>query len=219
MKRSRYPVALCIVLAASSLITPSLRANPNVSEDVRQVADYLLGTMESTLPARDGQAEVARVRMTTCTMQLVDAGRSPEPSLYLYQEQAMVTAPDRPYRQRVLKLSQTPDGEAVESFGFRLVDDESWAGLCDRPTSDRVMTAGDLGEATCGLRLEPEGDEYWGSTPEGGCPSQYQGASYTTNTVHLTETTMETWDRGFDAEGNQVWGAGEEGYEFVDISP
>ena len=30
---------------------------------------------------------------------------------------------------------------------------------------------------------------------------------------------METWDRGFDADGKQVWGAREDSYQFRDIEP
>ena len=30
---------------------------------------------------------------------------------------------------------------------------------------------------------------------------------------------METWDRGFDAEGNQIWGAQEDGYFYRPLSP
>jgi hypothetical protein len=30
----------------------------------------------------------------------------------------------------------------------------------------------------------------------------------------VTETTLESWDRGFDAGGEQVWGATAGGYVF-----
>lgn len=214
---TRFPIALGTATLATVVLVPSVRSQP--AEDLRRVADYLLGTMESTIPARDGQDEVVQVRMTTCAMALTGVEATAEPSLHLYQEQAMVTALERPYRQRLLKLSVTADGEAVESFGFRLQEDAAWAGLCDRPLRDRVIAVADLGEATCGLRLEPRDDGYWGTTPDGGCPSNYRGASYTTNTIYLTDTTTETWDRGFDADGNQVWGADDEGDEFVDVMP
>ena len=31
----------------------------------------------------------------------------------------------------------------------------------------------------------------------------------------MTEGRVVSWDRGFDAEGNHIWGAEKGGYEFV----
>jgi len=52
-----------------------------------------------------------------------------------------------------------------------------------------------------------------GETSAGGCPSDYKGAVRITNQV-LHEAGMNTWDRGFDATGNQVWGAKDKPYQF-----
>lgn len=180
------------------------------------VANFLTGAMQATIAASGDHTEPLRVQMTTCPVQ-VDATPSEitPPTIALYQEQAIDSSLDQPYRQRVLFLSEL--GGIVESFGFRLVDEQHWAGLCGQPIAQRAIKTTDLGEVTCVLRLVPHGEGYWGSTPALGCPSRYRGASYVTNTVRLTETTMETQDRGFDAAGNQVWGANEASYQFVDL--
>jgi len=53
-----------------------------------------------------------------------------------------------------------------------------------------------------------------GSTVGEGCGSSLRGAAYATSEVELWPTYLRTWDRGFDARGEQVWGATEGPYVF-----
>jgi hypothetical protein len=55
---------------------------------------------------------------------------------------------------------------------------------------------------------------YVGETQPGGCPANVRGAVKITNTIILNSAGMETWDRGFDANGKQVWGAQDESYQY-----
>lgn len=43
------------------------------------------------------------------------------------------------------------------------------------------------------------------------------GASYARSEVEILEDKVISWDRGFDAEGNYVWGAEKSGYIFNKI--
>jgi hypothetical protein len=47
-----------------------------------------------------------------------------------------------------------------------------------------------------------------------GCGSTLNGASYATSEVLLESTLLLSWDRGFDARDQQVWGATAGGYVF-----
>lgn len=192
------------LLTTSLLTTPiaALALSPHpLIERVDAIAQHLVGQME-TLP----HPERPRVRMTTCVVQL--------PGLYqyyLYQEQALVNKLDQPYRQRVLLITPTDDphnaGLPVESRAFRLQEQDRWAGLCDRPRSEREVVLNALDEQTCSVVIDRVDQTYVGKTPSAGCPTSYRGAVSISNTVILHETGMDTWDRGFDAQGNQVWGA------------
>jgi hypothetical protein len=51
------------------------------------------------------------------------------------------------------------------------------------------------------------------SWQERDCKSSLHGVVYATSQVRITEAELYSWDRGFDAEGNQVWGA--EGGSYV----
>ncbi|CAL9118172.1 unnamed protein product [Musa textilis] len=61
---------------------------------------------------------------------------------------------------------------------------------------------------------------YEGSTPPGGFPNTWNGALYSTSelTVHRN-SEIHTWDRGYDDEGNQVWGPKAGPYEFKPATP
>jgi len=60
------------------------------------------------------------------------------------------------------------------------------------------------------------GDErFEGSTRGDGCASSLAGASYATSEVVVTPGRLLSWDRGWDASGEQAWGATGGGYEFV----
>ncbi|TXG54471.1 hypothetical protein EZV62_019727 [Acer yangbiense] len=56
---------------------------------------------------------------------------------------------------------------------------------------------------------------YEGSTPPGGFPNSWTGATYCTSELAvLKNNEIHTWDRGYDDDGNQVWGVKEGPYEF-----
>ena len=50
--------------------------------------------------------------------------------------------------------------------------------------------------------------------PREGCQAEVRGAVRITNRIILHQEGMDTWDRGFDESGNQVWGAEDEAYQF-----
>ncbi|PNX94703.1 chromophore lyase CpcT/CpeT 3-like protein [Trifolium pratense] len=56
---------------------------------------------------------------------------------------------------------------------------------------------------------------YEGSTPPGGFPNTWNGAAYCTSELSIMKNNeIHTWDRGYDDDGNQVWGQKDGAYEF-----
>jgi len=55
---------------------------------------------------------------------------------------------------------------------------------------------------------------YLGLTQPEGCPADVRGATRITNTILLHDQGMDTWDRGYDENGNFVWGAKTQPYKF-----
>jgi hypothetical protein len=167
---------------------------------VEKVAQHLVGVMDT--PA---------VTMTTCRIQ-VEQPADGNGSIYLYQEQAMSKELTKPYRQRILELTYRPLSQTVRSRSFRLRQSESQVNFCDR--GDRILQLSDFPEVVCSVFLKENSQGFAGTTPADGCPTQARGAALIRNRIDLHGLGMDTWDRGFDAKGQQIWGAKTEAYKF-----
>lgn len=56
---------------------------------------------------------------------------------------------------------------------------------------------------------------YKGSTPPEGFPNSWSGATYCTSDLSIHKNgEVHIWDKGFDDDGNQVWGTKAGPYEF-----
>lgn len=56
-----------------------------------------------------------------------------------------------------------------------------------------------------------------GQTKEGACTNKWGEASYATSEVKITKKSLLSWDRGWNDEKEQVWGAVKGGYLFEKI--
>ncbi|MFM7134490.1 MAG: chromophore lyase CpcT/CpeT [Planctomycetota bacterium] len=134
---------------------------------------------------------------------------------WLYVEQAMAAARDKPYRQRIYCVANGDSG-SVLSMVFELPDPASRIGAWRTPEAFAAdaperLTARD----GCVIRLSRDGDGWSGSTNGRDCLSSLRGATYATSEVRLMHDRIETWDRGFDAADAQVWGSRKGAYRFV----
>lgn len=74
------------------------------------------------------------------------------------------------------------------------------------------------GLESCSVILKMERDSaFTGGTVGTGCESSFRGAAYASSEVKITATRLYSWDRGFDNNRNQVWGADKAGYLFKKI--
>jgi CpeT protein len=58
---------------------------------------------------------------------------------------------------------------------------------------------------------------YFGQTEVGPCSSSLGEAAYATSEISMTADGLVSWDRGFDENGQQVWGATRGGYIFMKV--
>lgn len=137
---------------------------------------------------------------------------------WLYVEQAMASSLDKPYRQRVYRLSQNADGSFTSAVFTLPGDALRFARAADPDASTLAsITPAELTErAGCAitLRWTPSSRAYVGSTRDKDCPSDLRGAAYATSDVVITLNELRSWDRGFDASGKQAWGAEKGPYIF-----
>jgi CpeT/CpcT family (DUF1001) len=183
-------------------------------ESVQTVANLLAGVMDTSAQAA-ANPKAANVQMTTCQIRVMAENNDLDrDSIFLYQEQAIAGKLDQPYRQRFLQIKPSTDGQ-VESQSFKPKNPQELIGFCDRPPSlGRAISSADLGTPVCSVFLKPTGDQFIGETPPQGCPTTARGAVRITNTVELFANGMDTWDRGFDVNGQQLWGAKTESYQY-----
>ncbi|MEM7087538.1 MAG: chromophore lyase CpcT/CpeT [Bacteroidota bacterium] len=139
---------------------------------------------------------------------------------FLYVEQALHSMQDKPYRQRVYELSRWNDS-VISSAVFTLPNDSLWIGKWKNPTAFDSITPKDLvvREGCAVLLKRKSADHFQGATSKDACKSTLRGASYATSIVSITAAKIESWDQGFNAQGEQVWGAEKGGYIFDRLEP
>ncbi len=137
---------------------------------------------------------------------------------WLYVEQALNSMQDKPYRQRIYLVEEQEDG-IFKSTVFSIAYDSLFIGKWSEPEFFDRFDENILKEREgCAVFMKREGDSFTGSTKDQACVSTLRGASYATSEVTVTEAGVESWDRGFDSDGNQVWGAENGPYIFDKLS-
>lgn len=134
---------------------------------------------------------------------------------YLYVEQALTAMPDKPYRQRIYKVTELSDNNFGSSI-YTLDTPENYIGKWKSPEyfdqfDPTILTERD--GCTVYLTLQVDGS-YSGSTLDKECKSTLRGASYATSIVSIYSDKIVSWDQGFDSLDQQVWGALNGGYIF-----
>ncbi len=138
---------------------------------------------------------------------------------WLYVEQALTSTQNKPYRQRIYHIQKVNDS-ILKSTIYTIPEQADWVGKWDTPESFDSISPDQLEiREGCDVFLKKVSDKkYVGSTQGKNCSSSLNGASYATSIVEISSDQMISWDRGFDASGNHVWGAEKAGYVFKRVS-
>ncbi|MEL7450386.1 MAG: chromophore lyase CpcT/CpeT [Pseudomonadota bacterium] len=183
-------------------------ASDTPSGDTDKLLALMSGSFSSAQQAQDDESYFdIRLEMVP-----IWTGRDDGP--WLYVEQAAASRLDEPYRQRVYRLSVDEAGRYVSTvYEFPNAPDHAGAWKEARPLAN--LSPADLTERTgCAVYLDAGADGFSGSTRESECLSSLRGATYATSEVDISADMIRSWDRGFDGDGNQVWGAEKGPYLF-----
>lgn len=175
---------------------------------VDEMVEQLSGSFDSSLQASQNP-EYFSVSLKTCSVLVPELGNS-----VLYVEQSLVDKLNQPYRQRLYVITEGI-GSDVASHIYELVNPDRFIGLCD--SNDNIEIALDeLSEKEgCTVNLNWNGVGFVGQTDTGTCLSTMNGATYATSEVTTDGFSITSWDRGWDNNDNQVWGAENGAYIFV----
>lgn len=199
-----------ITLLASVSSTPVLADNTEHLDKKELLLTWMQGHFDSEQQSI-ADKEFYNIHLNMAAMWTAD------PEHWLYVEQAAATHLDEPYRQRVYQVMQVSETEfASKVYGFN--NDKHYAGAYKSPNPLAELTPKDLVErqgCTVYLTWSAQQQHFAGSTKDKQCLSQLRGASYATSEVVVTKDKIVSWDRGFDSNDQQVWGAVKGGYEFI----
>ena len=184
-------------------------AHAQFSDDLLQVAKLLQGNFSSEKQAKN-DSDFFDIRL-----KIIPIWKGRTDAIWFYVEQAVASMLDKPYRQRVYRLSEI----SKDSF-------ESAVYTLDNPLRfvKHVELFKDLNPDSlslkdgCSVFLKRVGKkQYEGLIGVKTCASDMRGASYASSIVTLTPKYLLSWDRGYNKEGEQVWGAEKGGYMFRKI--
>ncbi|WP_282032141.1 chromophore lyase CpcT/CpeT [Winogradskyella eximia] len=137
---------------------------------------------------------------------------------FLYVEQALTSTPKKPYRQRIYEVKRDSDS-TFSSAIYKLDVDSLWIGKWKNPKAFDSISLNNIAlKEGCEVilkRIAP--NQFIGKTGDDTCISTMRGASYARSEVEILEDKIISWDRGFDANGEYVWGAEKAGYIFNKI--
>lgn len=175
---------------------------------VDEMASHLTGTFDSSQQAVENPAYYS-VSLKTCAVELTDLG-----STVLYVEQALSDSLNQPYRQRLYHLTEGEVSD-VASHIYELSNPNKFIGLCDSEQSIEIsMDEVSLKEG-CSVNLDWNGNGFEGATDVGTCLSTMNGATYATSEVETSGDMISSWDRGWNSNDQQVWGAEDGAYIFI----
>ena len=197
-------VTVCLFMVSAAALAGA--AEP----DLATLTDWMSGSFSS---AAQAEADSAYYDIR---LEMVPIWTDREDARWLYVEQAVAGMTDRPYRQRVYRVS-AGEGGVFESAVYTLPDPAKYVGAAGEEFPLRDLAPGDLElREGCTVFLKLDGkDRFTGGTEGRGCLSGLRGAAYATSEVVVGPGRIESWDRGFDAEGAQVWGAEMGAYVFL----
>jgi hypothetical protein len=185
---------------------------PRTQDDLLRLVSYMTGSFSSQeQAASDSNFYDIRLEMVRIWEERTDG-------VWLYVEQAAARMLDKPYRQRIYRLTQVDDS-TFRSDVFTMRNPLRYAGQWKKAKPMTTVMPDSLGERQgCSIILKKEGDSaFVGGTAGKECASMLAGAKYATSEVRITATELYSWDRGYDAEDKQVWGSTAGAYIFKKI--
>ncbi len=189
-----------------------VNAGPPVESDLSRLVSMMSGSFSSA-----GQA-AEDPEYFDITLRMVPIWRHRSDAHWFYVEQSVTASQDKPYRQRVYRVSQFDDC-IFRSTVYSLPDPQSYTGEWQKEIPLDGLSPDDLTKRQgCTVILEmTDGGTFCGCTTGTSCQSSLNGAAYATSEVTITTDHITSWDRGFNADGEQIWGAEKGPYIFERI--
>jgi len=138
---------------------------------------------------------------------------------WLYVEQASESNPSAPYRQQVYQVLKNNDKYEIRVNDLPAPEKviRGWIGGTPLDT----WTPEDLKPrkgCTVFIEYDTEINAFRGSSGKATCANLTQGAAYSEREIVVSSDRLVDFDRGFDQQGKQVWGASKVPYIYKEIT-
>lgn len=183
---------------------------PVKAKDLKQLAKIMSGAFSSLEQSLSDSAFFhVTLRMTPIWPKAGDG-------YWLYVEQAMAAQQDRPYRQRVYHL-YLQDAETIVSKVYELQEPQAFVNAWKDASKLAAISKDQLVDRQgCSIYLHKDKKGIFsGATQAKACLSTLRGAAYATSEVTISKDRLLSWDRGWNSDDVQVWGAVKGAYIFL----
>lgn len=204
---------LLVMIVGATCAAAAQTPTPKPDVDVER----LLPWMEGSFSSEEQHKQDTAFLHVVLHMKRIWKDRSD--GAWFYVEQAMAAAQDRPYRQRVYQVRRVEQG-MIESAVYTLKNPDAVKGAWQDTTVISALSPKDLVKRRgCEVFLQADFGAYHGRTMGMACASDLRGASYATSEVTIRHDRFVTWDRGYNAANEQVWGSTDGPYIFLRTTP
>ncbi len=174
--------------------------------EVKQLAEWMTGSFNSY------QQAITNDAFYNTTLEVHPIWQERTDGHWLYIEQALANQQHQPYRQRIYQLKSLGKGK-YEMVVYKIPQPERLINQWDNTIifeqlSPEVLELRD----GCSLFMHLENGVFKGETVEGSCESHLRGAAYATSKVMVYKDSLKFIDKGFDKNGQLLWGDNDQAY-------
>jgi CpeT protein len=187
----------CFVLTSLTLFSQP-------REEMNLMADWFTGEFstkgETLIDATSGHQQIRVVRIWES-----------REDLWVYYEQSKLDSAHNPHRQWIFAIEEEQENLYLLQ-PHRLPNMAELKGNRSQAFLENHIDISDLEEiGGCELFVEYDGfASFTASTVEDYCDTKYQGADILHIKFNLMEDKFDWWEKGFDENGKQLWGAGKD---------
>jgi len=221
----RFCIATTVVLSGAAYAASAGEAREHSGSElvsgspISQIAEQLSGTWMTTEPIETRTNEDGSELQISMVMSVAPVSIEGMENT-LYAESARSNELWAPFRQSIFQLYEYKGKVRLRTFHIAQGEDYlgMLIGMSALPAHFPPMNRDSL-IATLDVELDMNSSGFSGSTPYP-YPTGVMGAVEMTSSMTFDGTTLTTSDRGYDADGNIVWGAGQDAaYKFERIDP
>lgn len=177
--------------------------------DLKQLKNWMTGDFSNqSQHKRDSSFYDIRLHMRPIWIERTDG-------FWLYVEQAVASAQEKPYRQRIYHIVRVNDS-LFSSQVYEMKNPIRFVRAWQDPSKLGILAPDslDIREGCAILLYKDDDGNFVGATPGKQCLSSLRGATYATSEVIITRNLLVSWDRGWNSLDQQVWGSLKGGYQF-----